>query len=100
MQKARGHIIMMLPQLVGVRFQVYFTPLNGVLFAFPLRYWFAIGHRLVLSLGRWSSQIPTGFHVPRGTQVPLWPFSGSGTGVSPSVPRLPSRFPCLLADPL
>ena len=28
---------------VGVRFQVYFTPLVGVLFTFPSRYWFAIG---------------------------------------------------------
>ena len=29
--------------LVGIRFQVYFTPLLGVLFTFPSRYWFAIG---------------------------------------------------------
>ena len=28
---------------VGVRFQVYFTPLVGVLFTFPSRYLFAIG---------------------------------------------------------
>jgi hypothetical protein len=28
---------------VGVRFQVFFTPLVGVLFTFPSRYWFAIG---------------------------------------------------------
>ncbi len=28
---------------VGVRFQVYFTPLVGVLFTFPSRYWFTIG---------------------------------------------------------
>ena len=27
---------------VGVRFQVYFTPLVGVLFTFPSRYWFTI----------------------------------------------------------
>jgi hypothetical protein len=27
-----------------------------------------IGHRSVFSLGRWSSQIPTGFHVPCGTR--------------------------------
>ena len=65
-----------LPQLVGARFQVCFTPLAGVLFAFPLRYWFTIGHRRVLSLGRWSSRIPTGFHVPCGTQVPLSPLFG------------------------
>ena len=74
MQKAHGHIIKMLPQLVGNRFQVLFTPLTGVLFTFPLRYWFAIDRRGILSLGRWSSQIPTGFHVPRGTQVPFSPL--------------------------
>ena len=47
-----------------------FTPLTGVLFTFPSRYLFAIGRQGVFSLGRWSSRIPTGFHVPRGTQVP------------------------------
>ena len=58
-----------LPQTVGTWFQVLFTPLNGVLFTFPSRYWFTIGHRLVFSLGRWSSRLPTGFHVPRGTRA-------------------------------
>jgi hypothetical protein len=38
-----------------------------VLFTFPSRYWFAIGHQRVFSLGRWSPRIPTGFHVSRGT---------------------------------
>ena len=49
-------------------FRYYFTPLIGVLFTFPSRYLFTIGHRVVLSLTRWSSQIPTGFLVSRGTQ--------------------------------
>jgi hypothetical protein len=39
-----------------------------VLFTFPSRYWFTIGHQRVFSLARWSSQLPTGFHVSRGTQ--------------------------------
>src|ERR1700751_4183077 len=43
-------------------------PLTGVLFTFPSRYWFTIGHQGVFSLTRWSSQIPTGFLVSRGTQ--------------------------------
>ena len=42
-----------------------------MLFTFPSRYWFTIGHRGVFSLARWSSQIPTGFLVSRGTQVPV-----------------------------
>ncbi len=29
---------------VGIRFQVCFTPLVGVLFTFPSRYWCTIGH--------------------------------------------------------
>ena len=70
MQKARGQAGLAttsLPLLVGIRFQVLLTPLAGVLFTFPSRYWFTIGHKRVFSLGRWSSRIPTGFHVPRGT---------------------------------
>src|SRR5664279_3474556 len=49
-------------------FRFYFTPLTGVLFTFPSRYLFTIGHQLIFSLGGWSPQIPTGFHVPCGTQ--------------------------------
>ncbi len=56
--------------LVGIRFQVLFTPLAGVLFTFPSRYWFTIGRQRVFSLARWSSQIPAGFLVSRGTQEP------------------------------
>jgi hypothetical protein len=73
MQKARGHPLprraIGLPQTVGTWFQVLFTPLYGVLFTFPSRYSFTIGHQLVFSLGRWSSRLPTGFLVPRGTRV-------------------------------
>ena len=55
-------------------FRFYFTPLTGVLFTFPSRYWFTIGHQGVFSLGTWSSQIPTRFLGPRGTQD-LYPTS-------------------------
>jgi hypothetical protein len=58
-----------LSRLVDTRFQVLFTPLAGVLFAFPSRYWCTIGRQVVFSLGRWSSRIPTGLLEPRGTQV-------------------------------
>ena len=58
----------MLPRLVNIRFQKLFTPLAGVLFTFPSRYWFTIGHQVVFSLGKWSSQLPTGFLVSRCTQ--------------------------------
>src|ERR1700741_3848176 len=65
-------------------FRYCFTPLIGVLFTFPSRYWFTIGHVRVFRLGGWSPHVPTGFHVPRPTQArdphihirgchPLWP---------------------------
>src|SRR4029078_8716366 len=53
-----------------MRFQRLFTPLAGVLFTFSSRYWFTIGHQVVFSLGKWSSQLPTGLHVSRCTQLP------------------------------
>ena len=75
MQKARNRTFtrrcIVLSRLVDTRFQDLFTPLAGFLFAFPSRYWFAIGRQVVFSLGRWSSQIPTGLLEPRGTQEPL-----------------------------
>ena len=65
---------MRLRLLVSIRFQVYFTPLVGVLFTFPSRYLFTIGHQGVFSLGGWSPHVQTGFHVSRltqGSQIPI-----------------------------
>ena len=89
-----------LSQLVSTRFQILFTPLTGVLFTFPSRYWFTIGRRLVLSLGRWSSRIPTGFLVPRGTQVYADQDAFSGTGLSPALAKLSSFFPLTWPVPI
>ncbi len=41
---------------------------SGVLFTFPSRYLCTIGRQRVFSLGRWSSRIPAGFLVSRGTR--------------------------------
>ena len=49
-------------------FRFYFTPLCRVLFTFPSRYLFTIGHLRVFSLGRWCCQIQTGFLRSRPTQ--------------------------------
>src|SRR5215213_2890879 len=57
--------------LYAYGFRYYFTPLAGVLFTFPSRYWFTIGRQGVFSLTRWSSWIHTGFHVSRATQEPV-----------------------------
>ncbi len=44
---------------------------SGVLFTFPSRYLFAIGRQRVFSLGEWSPQIHTEFHVLGATQEPI-----------------------------
>ena len=72
--------------LVSSWFQVLFHSPPGVLFTFPSRYCFTIGGCLVFSLGTWSSQIQTGFLVPRPTQVSHHQaISISRTGLSPSL---------------
>ena len=68
LQKARRHAARALRLLVGARFQVLFHSPPGVLFTFPSRYSFAIGHRRVFSLGGWSPLLRTGFHVPGPTR--------------------------------
>ena len=96
-----------LPLLVGIRFQVSFTPLVGVLFTFPSRYWCTIGHRGVLRLGGWSPHLQTGFRVSRLTRGrtdglpvrgchPLWPAFPDGSGSDPCATGLvPFRSPLL-----
>jgi hypothetical protein len=39
-------------------FRIYFTPLNGVLFTVPSRYWFTIGRRRYLALGGGPPRFP------------------------------------------
>ena len=67
LQKVRGYTNNVLPLLVSIGFQVLFHSPPGVLFTFPSRYYFSIGHQVVFSLGRWSSLLPTRFLVSRGT---------------------------------
>ena len=69
-------------------FRVYFTPFTRVLFAFPSRYWFAIGRSVVFSLGGWSPHVQTGFHVPRPTH-----FSQAVPFRVPGCHRLWPHFP-------
>ena|SRR5690554_2277737 len=89
--KVRGRFT--LPLLVNAGFQVLFHSPPGVLFTFPSRYCFAIGHQGVFSLGRWSSLIPTEFLVLRGTlDLGSYIYSFSSTGLSPSLVWLSSQF--------
>ena len=75
----------MLRLLVSVKFQVLFHSPPGVLFTFPSRYYSAIGHQVVFSLGGWSPLLPTRFHVPCGTLVPAARSSLSSTGLLPAL---------------
>ena len=77
-------------------FRISFTPLVGVLFTFPSRYWFAIGRRGVLRLGGWSPRVRTGFHVSRPTRGRRRRLTR--TGLSPAAARLSRRFRFLPRD--
>ena len=67
LQKVRRQTFNVLRLLVSVWFQVLFHSPSGVLFTFPSRYLSLSVAGKVFSLGKWSSQIPTRFLVPRGT---------------------------------
>ena len=68
MQKARRHNTQLLRPLVSVWFQVLFHPvIHGT---FHLSFTVLVRYRsdVLFSLGRWSSQIQSGFHVSEPTQ--------------------------------
>ena len=71
--------------LVNIGFQVLFHSPPGVLFTFPSRYYFTIGHQVVFSLTGWSPLIHTRFHVPRATLDTAMLTYLSYTGLSPSM---------------
>ena len=78
--------------LVSTRFQVLFHSPPGVLFTFPSRYCSSIGHQVVFRVGGWSPQLPTGFHVSRGTLDSASQLPISDTGLSPAMAGLPMPF--------
>ena len=96
MQKARRHHQRGSDRLQAHGFRDSFTPLRGVLFTFPSRYWFTIGLSRVFSLSGWSRRIHTGFHVTRATQgtavpVPSFPY-GAFTLCGAPFRALPVRW--------
>ena len=62
----RRSVVLLL--LVSLWFHVLFHSPPGVLFTFPSRYWFTIGHPGIFSLTRWSLRIHTEFHVLHATR--------------------------------
>ena len=103
LQKVRDHTgiaTVVLSLLVSLWFQVLFHSPSGVLFTFPSRYCFSIGHQVVFSLRRWASLLPTGFLVSDGTLDPHRFVSVSPTGLSPRLAALSSAvrlLPLLLS---
>ena len=75
--------------LVNIGFQVLFHSPPGVLFTFPSRYCFTIGHQVVFSLTGWSPLIHTRFHVSRTTLDTTLSTSLSYTRLSLSMVYFP-----------
>ena len=95
LQKARHHPPRGRDILPVCGFRYSFTPLAGVLFAFPSRYSFPVGSPGVFSLGSWSTRIRAGFLVPRPTQVPRHgDRAASRTRLSRPTAGLPMPFRC------
>ena len=100
MQKARRHPKRGSDRLRAHGFRYSFTPLLGVLFTFPSRYWCAIGLLGVFSLAGWSRPLRAGFLVPRPTQalrhgwaqLRLWASHPLRGGVPAAPARGPSRL--------
>ncbi len=110
-----AHSYTALPPLVDIRFQFLFHSPPGVLFTFPSRYSFTIGHQLVFSFTQWSGQIPTEFHVLRGTwdlnyqallsfQLrdfhPLWSTFPDPSFMTTAQPNETTRWPSHPATPI
>ena len=74
--------------LVSIRFQVLFTPLTGVLFTFPSRYLFTIGHQQYLALEDGPPCFPQDSTCPVVLKNTSRDFPFSPTGLSPSTVAL------------
>ena len=78
--------------LVNIGFQVLFHSPPGVLFTFPSRYFFTIGHQVVFSLMGWSPLVHTRFPVSRTTLDTTMSTHLSLTRLSLSLVCFPKQF--------
>ena len=88
--------LVVLPLLVSLSFHVLFHSPSGVLFTFPSRYCFTIGHSGIFSLTRWSSQIHTEFHVPHATWDTIELVQFSSTRLSLSMVKYSKLIPLIV----
>ena len=98
LQQERSQTLSRSPTACKLMVSCSFHSPPGVLFTFPSRYCFTIGHSGIFSLTRWSSQIHTEFHVLRATRDTARSTYLSITGLSPSVARH-SNVSSRLVDP-
>src|SRR3989344_5960185 len=78
--------------VVDIWFQFYFTPLTGVLFTVPSRYWFTIGLKKYVALPVSSGKFTQAIHVLRYSRTIKEVVSVSPTGLSPSGAMRSSTF--------
>ena len=78
--------------LVNTEFQVLFHSTLAVLFTFPSRYCFTIGHQVVFRLRGWSPCLLCGFHVSADTPDPAVLLLVSPTRLSLCLAGLPIPF--------
>ncbi len=74
-------------------FRFYFTPLTGVLFAFPSRYFCAIGRIQCLALDRGRPGFRQGFSCPAVLRIPLPHLHRFAYGAFTLSGRLSQAFP-------
>ena len=77
-----------LPLLVNIGFQVLFHSPPGVLFTFPSRYLFAIGHLQYLALGGGPPAFPPDSSCPVVLRIPAHSYTFRLSGLLPSLAAL------------
>ena len=94
MQKAHGQAwqAIALPSIVSTRIQILFTPLSGVLFTFPSRYYALSVTCLYLALDDGAPSFPQGASDLVVLGILLEPVRSSFTGLSPSMADFPKSF--------
>ena len=93
LQKARRHRLRGSDMLRVHGFRFSFTPLAGVLFAFPSRYFCAIGRAMCLALDRGRPGFRRGFTCPAVLRIPLPSAHRFGYGAFTPSGRLSQAVP-------
>ena len=96
LQQARSQTFSRPPTACKFMVSCSFHSPPGVLFTFPSRYCFTIGHSGIFSLTRWSSQIHTEFHVLHATWDTIELVQFSSTRLSLSLVKYSKLIPLIV----